>query len=330
MKATMKDVAALANVGLGTVSRVINGVKVKDVTREKVEAAIAELNYEPNEYARGLKTNRTNTVALILPTIWHPFFSEYAYYVETELTKSNYKMLLCNADDDLAKERDYIQMVKQNKVDGLIAITYSDIDPFVSADLPIVSIDRHFTEDVCYVTSNNFAGGQLAAKELVTRGSKKIGFIGSISAHHNETTKRLSGFKEYCEGNAIDYAVLEMIEPINDFEQQVTDFFTANPSLDGLFVMNDLMAVDVIDYLMLETNQKIGETIQIIGFDGASLVKGRSKLLSTIAQPVQELAKVSVKNILKLISGEEVIKRSVLPVTFHEGKTTFEKMIKKD
>ncbi|HBM5742511.1 TPA: LacI family DNA-binding transcriptional regulator, partial [Enterococcus faecium] len=71
MKTTMKDVAALAGVGVGTVSRVINGVKVKEVTKEKVMAAISELNYEPDEYARGMKTNSSNTIALILPTIWH-------------------------------------------------------------------------------------------------------------------------------------------------------------------------------------------------------------------------------------------------------------------
>ena len=74
MRATMKDVAALAGVAVGTVSRVINGIKVKESTRMKVESAIKELNYEPDDYARGLKMNRTKTVALILPTIWHPFF----------------------------------------------------------------------------------------------------------------------------------------------------------------------------------------------------------------------------------------------------------------
>ena len=96
MKATMKDVASLAGVGVGSVSRVINGVNVKETTKEKVLAAIKELDYTPDEYARGLKTNRTNTVALIIPTIWHPFFSEFAYYLEETLSQRNYKLLICN------------------------------------------------------------------------------------------------------------------------------------------------------------------------------------------------------------------------------------------
>lgn len=74
MKITMKEVAALAGVGVGTVSRVINGVRVKDSTYQKVQAAIKELNYQPDEYARGLKINRSNSIALLIPTIWHPFF----------------------------------------------------------------------------------------------------------------------------------------------------------------------------------------------------------------------------------------------------------------
>ena len=143
-KATMKDVAALAGVGVGTVSRVINGVRVKDSTKEKVLQAIAELQYEPDEYARGLKMNRSNTVALILPTIWHPFFSEFAYYVEETLTKANYKLLLCNADGSSEKEKEYIQMVKQSKVDGIIGITYSDLTSISPLICPLSVSINHF------------------------------------------------------------------------------------------------------------------------------------------------------------------------------------------
>ena len=115
MGVTMKDVAALAGVGVGTVSRMINDVAVKASTRKKVEAAIKELNFEPDASARALKTKRSQTIALILPTIWHPFFSEFAYHVEESLSKHGYKLYLCNADGDPQKEYDYIQMVKQSR-----------------------------------------------------------------------------------------------------------------------------------------------------------------------------------------------------------------------
>ena len=119
---TMKDVAHLAGVGLGTVSRVVNGYNVKESTLKKVQDAIEELNYQPDEYARGLKTNRSNTIAIILPTIWHPFFSEFAYHVEKNLSKKNYKLFICNVESDASTEIEYIEMLKNNKVDGIIEL----------------------------------------------------------------------------------------------------------------------------------------------------------------------------------------------------------------
>ena len=195
MKATMKDVAKLAGVGVGTVSRVLNNGSVKDETRDKVERAIDKLNYQTNQYARGLKINRTHTVALILPSVWHPFFSEFAFYVETYLERNKYKTFLCNSNNDAEKEKEYIQMVTQNKVDGIIGITYSDIDKFVSSNLPFVSIDRHFTEDVIYVTADNKAGGQMAVRELVKRGCKNLAYIGGYQNISNETKNRYISFK---------------------------------------------------------------------------------------------------------------------------------------
>ena len=217
--ATMKDVAALANVGVGTVSRVLNSSgSVKESTRRKVEAAMKELNYIPNAYARGLKMNKTNTVALIIPTIWHPFFSEFAYYVESNLAEHKYKMLLCNSDVSSDKELEYIQMVQENKVDGIIGITYSDLDNFVSSHLPFVTIDRHFKEETVCVTSDNFHAGQLAVEKLVEKGCHKLGYIGTHSRFPTETTKRRDGFKAKAEQMGMPYAIYDGEDPVIEFK----------------------------------------------------------------------------------------------------------------
>ena len=321
VKTTMKDVAALAGVGVGTVSRVINGVKVKEVTKEKVMAAISELNYEPDEYARGMKTNSSNTIALILPTIWHPFFSEFAYYVEEALSQKNYKLFLCNANGSAEKE--YIQMVKQSKVDGIIGITYSDIDKYVSSNLPFVSIDRHFSEQVSYVTADNYLGGQIAAQELLTRNCKNLCYVGGVSPYPNETNNRKAGFYNICEENKIAVKVLDMPEPISNLEEQLLAFFSDNPEIDSIFTINDFMALDVI-----KAQKKLGKEapkdFQIIGFDGVKLSLQKDYLLSTIVQPIEEMAKVSVETLMAMILNEEPPKRVVVPVFFHAGETTKE------
>lgn len=321
LEATMKDVARLAGVGVGTVSRVLNNGSVKASTREKVEAAMKELNYQPNFYARGLKTNQTYSVALILPSVWHPFFSEFAYHVESHLEQADYKLYLCNSAGNAKKEQEYIQMVTQNKVDGIIGITYSDIDDYISSNLPFVSIDRYFTEDVIYVTADNAAGGRLAAQELAKRGCKKVAYIGGYQETPNETKNRRKYFEIECQELGIDNVALDMLEPLYDIENSITKFIQENPEVDGIFTVNDTMAISVCQ-IFKKLNKKVPEDIQVIGFDGQKTKEGEPYLVSTIVQPIKEMAETAVDLLLSVIKGNEVEKRIVLPVFFGEGHTT--------
>ena len=326
--ATMKDVAALAKVGVGTVSRVLNSSgAVKESTRRKVEAAMKELNYIPNAYARGLKMNKTNTVALIIPTIWHPFFSEFAYYVESNLAEHKYKMLLCNSDVSSDKELEYIQMVQENKVDGIIGITYSDLDNFVSSHLPFVTIDRHFKEETVCVTSDNFHAGQLAVEKLVEKGCHKLGYIGTHSRFPTETTKRRDGFKAKAEQMGMPYAIYDGEDPVIEFKQEIRTFFEENPDVDGIFAHTDFIALDILEILE-EMKRKVPEEMQIIGCDGIKMESGRRQIVSTIRQPVDLMAKAAVEKIIQVIDGEPVKTKITLPVHYLEGSTTKNEILK--
>lgn len=324
----MKDVAALAKVGVGTVSRVLNSSgSVKESTRRKVEAAMKELNYIPNAYARGLKMNKTNTVALIIPTIWHPFFSEFAYYVESNLAEHKYKMLLCNSDVSSDKELEYIQMVQENKVDGIIGITYSDLDNFVSSHLPFVTIDRHFKEETVCVTSDNFHAGQLAVEKLVEKGCHKLGYVGTHSRFPSETTKRRDGFKAKAEQMGMPYAIYDGEDPVIEFKQEIRTFFEENPDVDGIFAHTDFIALDILEVLE-EMKRKVPEEVQVIGCDGIKMESGRRQIVSTIRQPVDLMAKAAVEKIIQVIDGESVRTKITLPVHYVEGPTTKNKMLK--
>ena len=326
--ATMKDVAALAKVGVGTVSRVLNSSgSVKESTRRKVEAAMKELNYIPNAYARGLKMNKTNTVALIIPTIWHPFFSEFAYYVESNLAEHKYKMLLCNSDVSSDKELEYIQMVQENKVDGIIGITYSDLDNFVSSHLPFVTIDRHFKEETVCVTSDNFHAGQLAVEKLVEKGCHKLGYIGTHSRFPTETTKRRNGFEKQAKQSGIPYAIYDGQDPVIELKQEIRTFFEENPDVDGIFAHTDFIALDILEVLD-ELKRKVPEEVQIIGCDGIKMEAGRKQFLSTIRQPVDLMAKAAVEKIIQVIDGEPVKTKITLPVHYLEGSTTKNEILK--
>ena len=318
---TMKDVARLAGVGVGTVSRVVNGIKVKDSTFEKVQTAIEELNYQPDEYARGLKTNRSNTIALIIPTIWHPFFSEFAFYIEKNLNQYKYKLFICNVEEDASTEIEYLEMLKGNKVDGIIGITYSDIDKYIFSNLPFVSIDRHFSESVSYVTSDNFTGGQLAAKALIDRGAKHLAYIGGQNIYKNETDFRKQGFYKIVEESNKNLYKFDLFEPIQDLEKKLEVFLTSYPQIDGIFAVNDFMALKIMK-VMKELGKEAPLDYQIVGFDGLKSAVDQEFFLSTIKQQTDLMAKAAVESLLLLINGEQPSSRIVLPVSFEEGGTT--------
>lgn len=117
---TMKDVAREAGVALGTVSKVVNGLPVGEPYRIKVEEAIKKLNYQVNSYAQGLKSSKTYTIAFLIPNTRDPYFANLTYHINLSLLRRKYKMLLCSTDSDSVQEQEYITMVQQNKVDGII------------------------------------------------------------------------------------------------------------------------------------------------------------------------------------------------------------------
>lgn len=320
--ATMKDVAKKAGVGLGTVSRVINNhPSVKDATRVKVQKAIKELDYSPNIIARNLKVSQSETIALIIPTIWHPFFSEFAYYVEENVSKRGFKLVLCNSDKNYQKEVEYLEMLKQNKVAGIIAITYNDIDNYVSSNLPIVSVDRHFSEDVVYVTSDNYNGGKMAVNKLIENGCKKLAFIGTTSTRPTDVKNRKIGFKDECIRQIIEYTIFDEKEPVENLEKKIENYIDENRDIDGIFAINDFVGLTIIKILGRK-GIKIPEDIKIIGYDGVKMSTEQEFLISTIRQPVERMAKRAVDSIFDILENNIENKRRVLPVTYVKGSTT--------
>lgn len=321
--ATMKDVAQRAGVGVGTVSRVINRVPgVKESTLIKVNQAIKELNYIPDEYARGLKTKSSRTIALILPSVWYPFFSEFAYYVEKRLGKENYKLLLCNSNGNPTEEAKYIKMLKQNKIDAIIAITYSDIEQYIYSNIPFVSLDRYFDKKVSYVTSDNYEGGKLAARKLLEHGARSLAYVGSHSKYPNGTMLRRAGFRDYLKNIGIDYKEIFLQEPVNDFTPYILEMLKVHPKIDGIFCHTDSLLLK-LRKILNQYGYRVPEDIQLIGFDGMNLSSDLPLGISTIAQPVEQLANGAVDLVLRKIADPSLKNEAKMyPVRYVDGNTT--------
>ncbi len=322
---TMADVAREAGVALGTVSRVVNGEQVGDEFREKVNAAIQRLGYQYNVSGRALRTNRTNTIAFIIPNTINPYFALLVHHINVALEKRNYRMMLCFTGYDHNREIEYIQMAQQNRVDGIIALTYN---PHLSIpeDVPFVTIDRFFSVSVPCIASDNFGGGYLAAHKLKEFGCKNVAFLRASSTLTNEPSKRKDGFVAACVEMGLPFEVmaLEDGQPFSEFEKFLSGHLhDGRLDFDGLFVGTDSLAWLIIQVLR-KKQIRVPEDVQVIGFDGIRMFGDLEYTVSTIVQPVQEIAETCVTTVLsKEISS--VPSLICLPVRYEYGGTTKEK-----
>lgn len=167
--ATIKDVAMDAGVSVGTVSNVINGGKVSEERRQRVERSIQKLGYQVNGIARKMRTQRTDYVVVILPNIINPFYSLLLQGLEHALSAYDKQPLLCISDGEKEKEIKYIEMARANKVDGIIGVTFSDVEEYLDDTLAFVSIERRFSKNIPCVSGDNYLGGRMAAENLARR-----------------------------------------------------------------------------------------------------------------------------------------------------------------
>lgn len=323
---TMKDVAREAGVALGTVSKVVNGLKVQEEYKNRVDAAIEKLGYQVNSYAQALKTNRTHIIAFLVPNAYDPFFAMLIHHLNLSLAKRNYKMLLCCTEAKPNQEQEYISLVLQKKVDGIIGLTYNPTLT-VAAGIPYVSIDRCISPDIPCVASDNFSGGQIAAEKLADLGCKHVAFLRIGSSLNNEPNKRKAGFENGCLIRGLKYEMLildekESTEAFRPFllkhiKDGVLDF-------DGIFCVTDRIA-HLIQRMLAGYGIRVPEDVQIIGFDGLRM-NDKDKddyYCSTIEQPCADIAEVCVQLVLQ---ENNTVKPPLicLPVTYHPGGTTRE------
>ena len=319
---TMADVARQAGVALGTVSKVVNGLPVGEAYKEKVEKAIEELGYQYNSSGRALRTDRTNVIALIIPNTINPYFAMLVHHINIALEKRSYRMLLCFTEYDRSREAEFIQLARQNRVDGIIALTYNP-DLTIPEDVPFVTIDRFFSVSVPCVAADNFGGGWLAAKKLQELGCRRLAFLRIGSTLTNEPSKRKEGFVSACVELGIPFEVLALDDgmPLSRFRDfLVSHIHEGKLDFDGIFAGTDTLAWQVIGMLK-DNGIRVPEDVQVIGFDGIRMFGDLEPVVSTIVQPVQEIAEACVSTVLsKHLSN--VPSLICLPVKYAYGGTT--------
>lgn len=317
MIAKLTDVAELAGVSPTTVSRVINNKGyLSEKTKQKVQEAMKTLGYKPNNLARGLQGKSAQLIGLIFPNISNIFYSELIEYLEIELFKHGYKVIICNSQNDPAKEHEYIEMLEANQVDGIISSSHNlGIDDYERVAAPIIAFDRNLAPNIPIISSDNFEGGKLAAKTLQKNGCQNIIMITGNDNTDSPTGLRALGFSFQIPEGKI-FKVPNTLSTIRR-EMEIKSIIASNKP-DGIFVSDDLTAILTMK-IAHQLELKIPDNLKIIGYDGTSFIENFFPQLTTIRQPIDEIASLIVDVLLKKIKGEKASKDYILPISLLPG-----------
>lgn len=324
--AGIKDVAKRAGVGVGTVSRMLNDSGyVAEETREKIEIAMRELNYTPNELARNLYHKRSGIIAVLVPNVSNPFFAEFVDYVEAELYEAGFKMMLCNTVKASNAELEYLDMLNRHIVDGVITGVHSlAVEEYRKIHKPIVALDRYLGDHIPVVAVNHKEGGRLAAETLIDNGCKKVLHFRGATAVESPYHERHYEFESIMGKNHIETYSYELEWNRFDSEyyrEAVEDVFTRGFDFDGVFAV-DWLAIECMNEA-IRRHLKVPRDVKFVAYDGTFITELVEPKVTAVVQPIEGLAKESVRLLSDLISGKEYKNKQVmLGVHLRKGNTT--------
>lgn len=309
MAASIKDVAREAGVSIATVSRVINKVDVvnKD-TKEKVEKAIIKLRYRPNIVARSLKTRRTETIGILVPDISNQFYPEVVRGAEDVANIYDYNIILCNSDSDIEKEKEYIRVLKEKMVDGMLYMSTSLDDEIIELidelEMKTVLIETKAPGNKFpSVTIDNIKAAYDATKYLIDKDNKKIAYIGIKKDKSNAVSLRYDGYVSALKDND-----MELDKKITYFGgMKVSDGYKGinvileSSEIDSVFCASDEIAMGAINALR-DKGKNIPEDIDVIGFNDIDFASIFYPKITTISQPMYDMGSVGMRMLIKNIN----------------------------
>ena len=323
---TIQDVARKAHVGVATVSRVLNeSGYVKAETRERILDAIRELNYTPNAVARNLYHRKTGIVALIVPEISHPYFAEFIDAAEAALYGCGYQCMICNTKREQNYEAYYLDLLKQQRVDGIITGVHTlDIEQYRQIDRPIVALDRQLGSHIPCVAVNHEEGGRMAAEALIRSGCRKVLQVTGQSHVSTPSNRRHEVFEQVIResgGECINYLSKWNRFSYSYNREAALEIAENYPDIDGFF-STDVITAAVL-HAMKEKGRRCPEDFSAVAYDGTFVSRLPYPELTTIVQPISELAETCVDLLMKQIRGDVLSETNIrLNVIYRQGATT--------
>lgn len=318
--ATIEDVARHAGVSISTVSNVLNGreSRMRASTLERVRAAIAELDFRPNQSARRLKTGHMPMIGLLVPSIANPFFGTLARWVEEAAIQRGYGVLLCNTQRSAEREQEYAQAFMAQGVRGVIlgsALQAQEhLAPLIKGGLAAVSFDRtaqHAPLTLDYVSLDNHRAGAIAAKHLLALGHRDLAYVSAQLRSVNRVA-RLDGAREACtqagahlQVHISSVAAAQAETEMAEVGRAAAHALTAQGcSATGFIAMNDMVAIGLLAGLR-QCGRHVPEDVSVVGIDDLFLGEYISPALSTVRQPMQAMATAAVERVLARMKDKD-------------------------
>lgn len=297
MAATMKDIARQTGLGLATISSYFNGGNVREKNRIKIEAAIEELHYEVNEVARGLKTNATRTIGVVIPELNNTFCAEIITGMEDVLRSHGYATIVCDCRTDRKLEQEAVEFLIRRRVDGIINMPVDEegkhLRKFQKTGKPIVLIDRRIQGISCdSVLVDNRKAAEDAVQCFIKNGHRNIGIIGGPEGIFT-AQERLAGYSKALNEAGIpirDSLIFHGDYTIQGGVRGLEELVRSNPDMTAVFVTNYEMTMGA----MIGVNElgiKIPEQLSVIGFDNLQFARACNPKLTIVSQPTDGIAR---------------------------------------
>jgi len=304
----IRELAALLDLSVTTVSRVLNGkaekYRISKKTEKRVMQFAKEHNYIPNRIARGLKMSKTDTLGLVIPDIANPFFAELARSIELEARVKGLSIILCDSGENISVEKELINLLMGHKVDGIIiAPVGTDFDHLVQIHefgMPLVIVDRYSTElDLPFVTSDNYQGAYDAVNYFISLGHRKIACIQGIQ-NSQPNKERVSGYLDALKNNGLEPEESMIIGEdfsIENGYKQTRILFSKDDPPTAIFALSNLISLGILKAIN-EIDLKIPEDVSLICFDEQPYSAFLETPLTTIEQKKNEMGQIAVNVII--------------------------------
>jgi LacI family transcriptional regulator len=309
---TIKDIAARARVSPSTVSRYLNGqIKVREDTRQRIEAAVESLGYKPNFLARSLVLKETQTVAIVIADILNPYFAGVARGFEDVAQSEGLSVYLCNSDNKLEKEERYLQWLQYKHVDGIALVSTGQsaeyLTDFMSRGTDLIIAGRRVPGvQADAISVANTQGAYEVTRHLLSLGYRRIGAV-NVSKHLSTSAERMEGFRI-----ALEEAGLEVDEELiaDAVEYQYQAGYDATQRLirlpnppEAVFALSDLLAIGTINAIQ-EYGLSVPEDIAVVGFDGQQWGTWIRPRLTTIAVSPYDFGRQCAQMLIRRIASQ--------------------------